>query len=247
MDQILRKGKVVATSVDPAEMATQKDLTAKVNKYGAQININTEVDDATLWETLAQIGAGDEKTESSVVFNAGSCYLDYRVAPNRIASIFHFLVTGGVAAGAYNKKITLVKPATGEVFTKDTEEGVWQAWKGGYRYMHTLTRYNNDAMQFPVGWFAIINEKKTMSFSDITSWLYSNGYTSPETSYGYLQGGCCGTTAVRNSADTGTSYVGRVMSGVYSTSGTDLNFKWDYNGTTTNIQSARCRITSIQL
>ena len=229
------------------EVATPRNLTAKVNKYGNQVNIDAEVDDATLWDMLAQIGAEDEKTDSSVVFNAGSCYLDYRVSPNRIASIFHFIVTGGVAAGAYNKKITLVKPSTGEVFTKDTEEGVWQAWKGGHRYMHTLVRYNNDAMQYPMGWFAIISEKKTMSFADMASWLYTNGYRTPEAPYGYLQGGCVGTTGVRNSADTGTAYVGRVMSGVYSTDGTDINFKFDYNGTVTGIQSARCRITTIQL
>ena len=103
---LFRKNKKVGVGAD--EVATPRNITAKVNKYGSQVNIDAEVDDATLWDMLAQIGAEDEKTDSSVVFNAGSCYLDYRVAPNRIASIFHFIVTGGVAAGAYNKKITLL-------------------------------------------------------------------------------------------------------------------------------------------
>lgn len=242
---LFRKNKKVGVgAADIAELATQKSLTAKVNKYGEQININAEIDDATLWDMLAQIGAEDEKTDSSVVFNAGSCYLDYRVAPNRIASIFHFIVTGGVAAGAYNKKITLVKPSTGEVFTKDTEEGVWQAWKGGKKYKHTLVRYNNDSFQYTMGWVSIISNKKTMSADDFKTWLNEKGYTTATNPY-YWCGGCCGTTEVRNSDGTGKAYVGKVVSGVFY-DGTNMFFKWDYNGTT-QINPARCKIVTEEL
>lgn len=104
------------------------------------------------------------------------------------------------------------------------------------RYQHTLVRYNNDSKQYPMGWVIIVTNNATETYASFAKWLYDNNYRSPETSYWHC-GGCCGTTGVRNQADTGTAYIGRVTSGVYSTDGTTMMFKYDYNGTVSIIEA----------
>ena len=227
-----------------SSQVVKKEMSTKLNKYGTQVNIETAVDDATLWTTLAQIGTDDKKTDSSMVFNAGTCYLISSVSPTNTAQIYQFIVTGSVGASAINKKITLINPLTNEIFTKSMDSGTWQAWKGGKKYKHTLVRYNNDSLQYTMGWASIISNKKKMSVDDFKTWLNEKGYTTAANPY-YWCGGCCGTTEVRNSADTGKAFVGKVVSGVYY-DGTNLFFKWDYNGTT-QINPARCKIVTEEL
>lgn len=111
-----------------------------------------------------------------------------------------------------------------------TSKAVFDYVEGRRRYLHILSRYNNTSLEYPMGWFAIITENTTETYATMAKWLYDNQHRSPETSYFWV-GGCCGTTGVRNSADTGTSYVGRVTSGAYSEDGTSIMFKFDYNGT----------------
>lgn len=227
-----------------SSQVVKKEMSTKLNKYGAQVNIETTVDDATLWATLAQIGTDDKKTDSSLVFNAGMCYLTHTVSPTNTAKIFQFFVTGNASTSAINKKITLILPDTGEVYTKTMDSGTWQAWKGGKKYKHTLVRYNNDSFQYTMGWASVISNKKTMSVDDFKTWLNEKGYTTATNPY-YWCGGCCGTTEVRNGEGTGKAYVGRVVSGVFY-DGTNLFFKWDYNGTT-QINPARCKIITEEL
>lgn len=227
-----------------SSQVVKKEMSTKLNKYGTQVNIESAVDDATLWTSLAQIGTDDKKTDLSMVFNAGTCYLISSVSPTKTAQIFQFIVTGSVGASAINKRITLINPLTNEMFTKVMDGGTWQAWKGGKRYKHTLVRYNTDDFKYPMGWVSIISNKKTMSVDDFKTWLNEKGYTTATNSY-YWCGGCCGTTEVRNSADTGKAYVGKVASGVYY-DGTNLFFKWDFNGTT-QINPARCKIVTEEL
>ena len=108
----------------------------------------------------------------------------------------------------------------------------WGDWTNGAKYMHTLVRYNNEAKEYTMGWFSIINEKKTMTLAEIKDWLSENNHTSIQSTYHFC-GGCLGTIGVRNSADTGTAYVGKVASGVYYNPTSDtIFFKFDYNGTT---------------
>lgn len=99
------------------------------------------------------------------------------------------------------------------------------------KYIHTLVRYNNDNKQFPMGWFKFIDNKSSITIDDVKQFLKNNNYTSIENAY-YWCGGCCGTTGVRNSADTGTAYIGKVVSGVFYVESEDcMYFKYDYNGT----------------
>ena len=112
----------------------------------------------------------------------------------------------------------------------------WGDWTNGAKYMHTLVRYNNESKEYTMGWFSIINEKKTITLAEIKEWLSENDYTSIQSTYHWC-GGCLGTTGVRNMADTGTAYVGKVASGVYyNTSSDTIFFKWDYNGTTSIVE-----------
>ena len=124
------------------------------------------------------------------------------------------------------------------------DSGVWQAWKGGKKYKHTLVRYNTDSFQYTMGWASVISNKKTMSVDDFKTWLTEKGYTTAKNPY-YWCGGCCGTTEVRNGDGTGKAYVGRVASGVFY-DGTNLFFKWDYNGTT-QINPSRCKVYTEEL
>lgn len=227
-----------------SSQVVKKELSTKINKYGTQVNVETAVNDATLWTMLAQIGTDDKKTDSSMVFNAGTCYLISTVSPTSTAQIYQFIVTGNVGASAINKRITLINPLTNEMFTKVMDNGTWQPWKGGKKYKHTLVRYNNDSFQYTMGWVSIISNKKTMSADDFKTWLNEKGYTTATNPY-YWCGGCCGTTEVRNSANTGPAYVGKVVSGVFY-DGTNMFFKWDYNGTT-QINPARCKIVTEEL
>lgn len=227
-----------------SSQVVKKEMSTKLNKYGTQVDIETAVDDATLWTNLAQIGTDDKKTDSSMVFNAGTCYLIGSVSPTNTAQIYQFIVTGSAGASAINKKITLINPLTNEIFTKSMDSGTWQAWKGGKKYKHTLVRYNNDSFQYTMGWVSIISNKKTMSVNDFKTWLNEKGYTTATNPY-YWCGGCCGTTEVRNSDGTGKAYVGKVVSGVFY-DGTNMFFKWDYNGTT-QINPARCKIVTEEL
>ena len=110
------------------------------------------------------------------------------------------------------------------------------------RYQHTLVRYNNDSKQYPMGWIILITNNSTETYASFAKWLYDNNYRTPEASYWHC-GGCCGTTGVRNQQDTGTAYIGRVVSGAYSTDGTSMMFKYDYNGTV-SITEARTTVYS---
>ena len=89
---------------------------------------------------------------------------------------------------------------------------------------------------------SLITDNATETYASIAQWLYDNNHRDAITSY-YWVGGCCGTTGVRNSADTGTAYVGRVTSGAYSEDGTSIMFKFDYNGTAT-VMASRTDIIS---
>lgn len=123
------------------------------------------------------------------------------------------------------------------------KNGVWGNVRSALPYRHTLVRYNNDSYEYPMGWCIIINDKPSMTFSDVKTWLQTNGYTSAINSYWYC-GGCCGTTGVRNKEDSGTAYIGRVVSGIYIDTGTDtVYFKYDYNGTVQVLES-RVKITT---
>lgn len=110
------------------------------------------------------------------------------------------------------------------------------------RYLHILERRNNDSLQYPMGWVAIITDNDTETYESIAQWLYDNQYRSMETSY-YWVGGCCGTTGVRNQQDTGTTYIGKVTSGAFSADGTTITFKFDYNGTV-GLQATRAVVHS---
>ena len=127
-----------------------------------------------------------------------------------------------------------------------TEKGTKDYVDNKIRYVHTVVRYNNDNFDYTMGWFKIINNKATMTIDDFKQWFTDNNYNSAAKSW-YWCGGCCGTTGVRNSADTGTSYIGRVTSGVFYVPAEDsFYFKYDYNGTVTILYS-RIKITSEQI
>lgn len=99
------------------------------------------------------------------------------------------------------------------------------------KYLHTMVRYNNDNYEIPMGWVNVIDDKKEFGVNDLKKFLKDGGYTTVNNSYHWC-GGCCGTTGVRNSADTGTTYVGRIASGIYYVESEDsMYFKFDYNGT----------------
>lgn len=115
---------------------------------------------------------------------------------------------------------------------------------GKVKYLHTLVRYNSDTFEYTMGWAIIINDQSSMTVADFKQWLIDNGYTTITNTYWWC-GGCPGTTNVRNSADTGTAYVGKVASGIY-VDGTSLKFKADYNATVT-INEARCKIHTIKI
>lgn len=110
--------------------------------------------------------------------------------------------------------------------------------------LHILTRYNNDAKQYSMGWIAIVTANTTETYDSFAKWLYNKNYRSIETTYPFV-GGCLGTTGVASTSG-GTAYVGRVGSGAYSADGTTVTFKWDYNGTT-NAASARCSVISFPI
>lgn len=147
---------------------------------------------------------------------------------------------GYITAYKANDGTKLLEFITYDVYEKWyvlKKNGVWGNVKSALSYRHTLIRYNNDNHEYPMGWCIIINDKPSMTFADVKTWLTSNGYTSATNSYWYC-GGCCGTTGVRNAADTGTSYVGRVTSGIFIDTGTDnVYFKYDYNGTVQVLES----------
>lgn len=122
----------------------------------------------------------------------------------------------------------------------------WGDWTNGAKYMHTLARYINDAKEYTVGWFSIINEKKTMTYAEMGEWLKDNGHTTLAKSYHYC-GGCAGSTEVRNATNTGSVYVGIVVSGVFwNESENKIYFKTNYNGSL-SIQSTRCTVISERL
>lgn len=123
-----------------------------------------------------------------------------------------------------------------------TSKAVFDYVEARRRYLHIMSRYNNDDLQYPMGWVAIITENTTETYESIAKWLYDNQYTSLETAY-YWVGGCCGTTGVRNSADTGTTYIGRVVSGAFSEDGTSIKYKYDYNAWV-SVNGARCVVYS---
>ena len=90
-----------------------------------------------------------------------------------------------------------------------------------------------NAKEIVMGWWKYIDDKETATLQDFKDFLKNGGYTSKESCW-YWCGGCVGTTGVRNSADTGTTYVGRIASGVFYVESEDsMYFKYDYNGTTT--------------
>ena len=153
---------------------------------------------------------------------------------------------GYITAYKANDGTKLLEFITYDVYEKWyvlKKNGVWGELRSALNYRHILVRYNNDSYEYPMGWCIIINDKPSMTFSDVKTWLQANGYTSATNSYAYC-GGCCGTTGVRNSADTGTAYVGRVCSGIYIDTGTDtVYFKYDYNGTVQVLES-RVKITT---
>lgn len=127
-----------------------------------------------------------------------------------------------------------------------TEKGTKDYVDSKVRYVHTVVRYNNDNFDYPMGWFKVINNKATMTIDDFKQWFTDNNYNSAAKSW-YWCGGCCGTTSVRNSADTGTAYVGKVVSGVYYVPAEDsFYFKGDYNATVTILYS-RIKIISEQI
>ena len=122
----------------------------------------------------------------------------------------------------------------------------WGDWTNGAKYMHTLVRYKNDAKEYALGWVSIINEKKTMTYAEMGEWLKDNGHTTLAKSYHYC-GGCAGSTEVRNAANTGSIYVGIVVSGVFwNESENKIYFKTNYNGSSA-IQSTRCAVISERL
>ena len=123
-----------------------------------------------------------------------------------------------------------------------TSKAVFDYVEARRRYLHVMTRYNNDAKEYPMGWCAIITDNATETYESIAKWLYDNQHRTLETSY-YWVGGCCGTTGVRNSADTGTTYIGRVTSGAYSEDGTTIKYKYDYNAWV-GVNGERCTVHS---
>ena len=127
-------------------------------------------------------------------------------------------------------KLTTTIGSTSTNSQVPSNKAVYDYVEARRRYLHILTRYNNDSLQYPMGWCAIITDNATETYATIAQWLYDNQYRSNENSY-YFVGGCCGTTGVRNQQDTGTTYIGRVTSGAFSADGTSITFKYDYNGT----------------
>ena len=123
---------------------------------------------------------------------------------------------------------------------------IWQAFTDRRRVLHVLIRKNNDSGEYPMGWVAIVTTNTQETHASFCTWLYTKNYRSLERSYGFV-GGCCGTTAVRNAENTGTTYVGRVCSGAYSPDGTTLWFKFNYNGELSEIPSTRCVVISFPL
>lgn len=123
-------------------------------------------------------------------------------------------------------------------------KAVYDEFEDRKRYLHVLVRYNNDAKEYAMGWIAIITKNATETYASFAKWLYDNNYRTNQATYG-LVGGCLGTTAVAGTGG-GTVYVGRVGSGAFSTDGTTVTFKWDYNGTT-QATAARCTVMSFQI
>lgn len=112
------------------------------------------------------------------------------------------------------------------------------------RSLHILVRYNNDSKEYPMGWIAIVTANTTETYSTFAKWLYDKNYKTMQKCYAFV-GGCLGTTGVASTSG-GTAYVGRVGSGAFSTDGTTITFKWDYNGTTV-AAAARCGVVSFPL
>lgn len=105
------------------------------------------------------------------------------------------------------------------------------------KYVHTMVRYNEDAKEIVMGWWKYIDDKETATIQDFKNFLKNNGYISKKSAW-YWAGGCAGTAGVRNAADTGTTYVGRPVSGVYYVEEEDsMYFKNDYNGQSTIVYS----------
>ena len=113
------------------------------------------------------------------------------------------------------------------------------------RYLHTLTRFNNDAKECALGWFGIITKSsKKMTYTEFAKWLYDNSYTTKENVYDILHGGCVGTTTV--STPSGTTNVGVVMSGAFSSDGNTISFKANFNGYY-SVNENRIKIDVLQL
>lgn len=139
-------------------------------------------------------------------------------------------ITGSTIWAYILTKLTTAIGSTSTNLQVPSNKAVYDYVEARRRYLHILERKNNDSLQYPMGWVAIITDNDTETYESIAKWLYDNQHRSMETSY-YWVGGCCGTTGVRNQQDTGTSYIGRVTSGAFSEDGTTITFKFDYNGT----------------
>ena len=139
-------------------------------------------------------------------------------------------ITGSTIWAYILTKLTTAIGSTSTNLQVPSNKAVYDYVEARRRYLHILERKNNDSLQYPMGWVAIITENASETYGSIAQWLYNNQYRSLENSY-YWVGGCCGTTGVRNQQDTGTAYIGRVTSGAFSEDGTTITFKYDYNGT----------------
>lgn len=216
------------TTVEDATTVSQIDLTNKKSSPISALNVWNYIKGKFTVSTISTV----EDTTTIADVNTSNAN---PVSRFTAATLWTYILT----------KLTTTISSASTNQQAPSNKAVYDYVEARRRYLHILVRYNNTSFQYPMGWCAVITDNKTETYETIAKWLYDNQYRSPENSY-YWVGGCCGTTGVRNSADTGTSYVGRVTSGAFSEDGTSIAYKFDYNGTV-SVLTERCVIESYPL
>ena len=203
------------TPVDTELLSAKAIDEAKQDKLTAGAEITT-VADAT---TVSQVDLTNKKSFPISALNIWN-YIKGKFTVSTISTVEDTTTIADVntsnanpvsrftAATLWTYILTKLTTTIGSASTNQqapSNKAVYDYVEARRRYLHILVRYNNDAKEYPMGWLTLITDNATETYATIAKWLYDNNHRTPQTSY-YWVGGCCGTTGVRNQADTGTAY-----------------------------------------
>lgn len=110
-----------------------------------------------------------------------------------------------------------------------TSKGVYDYIDSLAKYLHIVTFYNTNTPTYPMASFYVITTNATETYATMATWLYNKGFQTIQTAYPWVSG-VSGTKEV--STPSGTYNIGVPVSGAYSSDGTTIYFKTNYNGYT---------------